>query len=847
MWFLKFVIVLQCIGYSQCETIDILTSSDQVCPGEFLCKTLQEYVANPSTSSEVILQMQSGNHSLSSELSASSIVNFTINGNSSQVICTASSAQISLTSVENVLITGVAFVGCGRNTLSSNGDTVEIRNVLFYQNSKNSVESVNSLIIKDSEFNGNVNGALHLIGNVNFAIIEGTLFIDNEFSAIDAISADSETVVEINSCTFLRNTNRRTGGCILVHSSTVTISVSNFTDCKALGGFDGGAIYGERATLTITNTNFTGNQGWGGGAISSSYSHLNITSCNFIGNVAQQWGGGIKGSTQTKSLTLANTNFISNIANSGGGVHTEFLTSLTCCNFMNNTAIGDGGGLWVQTIRSLTLSYSNFIDNSNTENGGGVFITVRSIVDSIAVDVTGCSFVNNIAGNGRGGGIYFKSNGQFASMVIEDSSFINNTATTHLEINRETIHGGGVYLSGVNGSISVHQSFFTMNSALANGGAIYVTGSFFINESIVSNNIALTGEGGAISLNSDHDSAWLTVSETTFINNEAPICGAVSVQSSNQTIILIDSTFTFNKATTPDVSGGGVSCFRSAAISIAACNFLHNSANYQGGVCFIEHSSFTIENSLFFNNSASQDGGVLYTSTPYPISSSINHSTFGQNGAGNDGGVLFIENSGNQLSISESTFSENTASNRGGAIRIGGSTVLFCETNIYNNSAFQGNSISACSSTVTFLDLNTSVVTNSSNSLCQFYEEDVNEFFDIIPHNTDIMTDINTTSILMVTCPFEYNTPMDGNSVIAETTTAINTFVSTTELVTTNAPTGGRPTIVQTSTTDTTTDSNTTVSMTETTAQEFVTTRESEATNATTPGNDTMGSVSTGI
>ena len=94
-----------------------MTSLDTPCPGEFIgdpCLTLQQYVSNPSISSEnITLLFECGNHTISSTLSSSNANNFTMSGNNIEVQCSSSAIQITLTSVQHVHISGVSFTGCG--------------------------------------------------------------------------------------------------------------------------------------------------------------------------------------------------------------------------------------------------------------------------------------------------------------------------------------------------------------------------------------------------------------------------------------------------------------------------------------------------------------------------------------------------------------------------------------------------------------------------------------------------------------------------------------------------------------------------------------------------------------
>ena len=74
---------------------------------------------------------------------------------------------------------------------------------------------------------------------------------------------------------------------------------------------------------------------------------------------------------------------------------------------MNNEATSDGGGLWVKTEQSITISNCDFVNNTNNECGGGAYISTGSVVDNISVSIIGSTFSDNISGGGDGGGVYF--------------------------------------------------------------------------------------------------------------------------------------------------------------------------------------------------------------------------------------------------------------------------------------------------------------------------------------------------------------------------------------------------------------------------------------------------------
>ena len=55
------------VQYSTCERFNIVPSPDSTCSGEFTgepCLTLEQYVANPSLSSNITLEVHPGNHQL---------------------------------------------------------------------------------------------------------------------------------------------------------------------------------------------------------------------------------------------------------------------------------------------------------------------------------------------------------------------------------------------------------------------------------------------------------------------------------------------------------------------------------------------------------------------------------------------------------------------------------------------------------------------------------------------------------------------------------------------------------------------------------------------------------------
>ena len=77
------------VQYSSCERFNIVPSADSPCPGEFTgepCLTLQQYVANPSLSSNITFELQPGNHRLDSQLQVQNINSFIMRANTTATV-----------------------------------------------------------------------------------------------------------------------------------------------------------------------------------------------------------------------------------------------------------------------------------------------------------------------------------------------------------------------------------------------------------------------------------------------------------------------------------------------------------------------------------------------------------------------------------------------------------------------------------------------------------------------------------------------------------------------------------------------------------------------------------------
>jgi parallel beta-helix repeat protein len=125
-------------------------------------------------------------------------------------------------------------------------------------------------------------------------------------------------------------------------------------------------------------------------------------------------------------FTVRNCHFYDNFAMQGGAV-TAFSGSpvFENCIFEDNTATGDGGGMYI--LDNSTVTLTNCLVRANqAANGAGLAINNSS--SYILNNVT----ITENAATGLGGGIYLETSGSF---TLNNSILWGNTATTGAEAN----------------------------------------------------------------------------------------------------------------------------------------------------------------------------------------------------------------------------------------------------------------------------------------------------------------------------------------------------------------------------------------------------------------------------
>ncbi len=229
-------------------------------------------------------------------------------------------------------------------------------------------------------------------------------------------------------------------------------------------------------------------------------------------------------------------------------------------------------------ISGLTITNGNACCIFPDDVGGGVYN------DHATLTLSTCIVSANASDN-RGGGIF--SDGSFgsASVVINDSTFIKNSAFS----------GGAIFSDGNTGTatLEVTTTVVSNNSVIADGGGIYNDHAHLtLNNSTVSLNSADGNGGGGIynlgnTFNGKKGDAIVEVDNCTLsdnssqangggIYNDGMALGVAHVQ-------IVNSTLSGNSATN---DGGGVynsGAFGDATLQIENSTLADNSAQLSGG------------------------------------------------------------------------------------------------------------------------------------------------------------------------------------------------------------------------------------------------------------------------
>lgn len=479
-------------------------------------------------------------------------------------------------------------------------------------------------------------------------------------------------------------------------------------------GLDGGGIDSSStdSSLVMVNTTLINNRAGvdGGGAFLSG--NTQYVSGGIIGNQAGNNGGGIY---NQGNLTISLFRMSNNRALDGGGIYnTGAGATVTATDFLfdrNDATNASGGGIFNQN-GTINLLRGTLANNTATTRGGGIFSNGGNInLQSIGLD-------DNQAGR-FGAGILLdnaiaviEGTGFRRNIAIEGGGGINLDGTSQLSLNLSTLmenrgqFGGGINTNSTNGSIIINQSQFEQNIGDF-GGAIYSETNITANNSVFRNNIANV-DGGVF--NNDGPTARLTIRNSIIENNRAINGqGGAIVNESGGTVSAIASIFRTNQAA---VDGGAIRTAQST-LNVDGSQFIGNQATFGGAIESSLTGNSQITNSTFRNNIATQYGGAIQNDSLGIINIagslfesnrttlfdggaisnkatlSINNSTFLNNQAAYRGGAISSAFGTIDVNLDSTTFTGNQAADSGGAIHQNTGTLTIANSQVLNNQSTQ--------------------------------------------------------------------------------------------------------------------------------------------------------------
>ena len=454
------------------------------------------------------------------------------------------------------------------------------------------------------------------------------------------------------------------GAIQMFNGANVFVNHSVFTSNRS-GRGHGGAIGVDNSKLSVNNSTFENNRSAGqGGAIYVWYSTAAITNSSFVGNRTreQQIGGAIFVGIGVE-LDVSNSTFYGNYAGHGGAVGSEVWTpggpiasrtTLTHVTMINNRAGAAGLGIWIDDD-DKNFNLRNSIIASAIIGGcrGPLNENIGNLIKdgSCAPAASGDPMVAEKTGSPA----YYPLLDGSPALDAADPRFCPETD----QIGTARPQGGGCDIGAIESTtaipmptelpaicplpdqiIAANTDTAVGNCPAGNGAdIIYMIRDFTLSEKLppITSEITIEGNGYTISANKKfqildvdsgiltikdvilakgsgsrggairlHNGAQVTVSNVEFSANEAVWGGAISTESSNERLVVENSSFVGNRAE----NKGGAIVADGGIVSISGSSFTNNAATQFGGAIEALRGQVAIANSTLSGNKAQKGGGI---------------------------------------------------------------------------------------------------------------------------------------------------------------------------------------------------------------------------------------------
>lgn len=448
--------------------------------------------------------------------------------------------------------------------------------------SKSSPRIINCRITRNVATDG---GGLYVFQGSPY--IEGCKFDTNAAVDCGGGMMSSESTPYVLSCIFESNRSQHGGGGLMaLDQSDVEVRKCRFLyNLVADDWGAGGGMMTAYGSALVEDCQFHENSAPGGGGFGNQSGFALVKDCDFTENDAMYTGGGLtsKASLADASIEVHNCTFKQNYAPTGGGAFIANLApgaELQCkaiiegCHFMSNSGV-DGVGLGTK-YSEIHMSKTYFADNKSyplgQAYGGGIYawksplamedVVFRGNRSNVGggvwhveevLDMSNCTFIDNLAYNG-GGGLYTRES------TCEDhgSMFIQNNPWNGL--------GGGWLMAEC--EVEAHGTEFKYHYASFVGSGVAASDTTLLFDSVLFQGNTSQHPGGGIW----SSNCTSTFQDCEFIENDSHTKGGGGAFIGGDAQFY-DTQFEYNIA-----QDGGALFLDGAEAEIEACSFTTNMA-----------------------------------------------------------------------------------------------------------------------------------------------------------------------------------------------------------------------------------------------------------------------------